>query len=221
MTVQSLAERFAHLQAEREQTWPADQLERNAQQRRLLTERDDPHSRPAPGDRLAPFALIDAKGRQVSGSDLLASGPLALVYFRFGGCPACNIALPYYDETLRAPLAEAGIALLAVSAQVPVDPGPTDRHGLHFPTYGDPQYALARALGLTFFPEDQPAVKAGEAWIGETLGTGSYELTKPAVVLIDPDHVIRFIDVSPDWLVRTEAAAVLGAVRSLPRVAAA
>jgi len=157
----------------------------------------------------------------VTSADLLADGPVALVVFRYGGCPACNIALPYYDEALRAPLAEAGIALVAVSPQVPVDSGPTERHGLRFPTYGDPHYALARQLRLTFFPEDQPAVQPGEAWIGATLGTGSYELTKPAVVLIDPDHTIRFIDVSPDWLVRTEAATVLGVLQGRRKVAAA
>lgn len=221
MTVKSLAERFAQLQAEREQSWSAAQLERNAAQRRLLTERDDPQGRPVAGDRLAPFELIDAGGRTAASSDLLADGPVALVFFRFGGCPACNIALPYYDQALRAPLAEAGITLLAVSAQIPVDPGPTERHGLRFPTYGDPHYALSRRLGLTFFPEDQPAVQPGEAWIGAILGTGSYELTKPAVVVIDPDHLIRFIDVSPDWLSRTEAGTVLGALRDSQREAAA
>jgi hypothetical protein len=35
------------------------------------------------------------------------------------------------------------------------------------------------------------------------------------VLVIDTDRVVRFVDVSPDWLVRTEAAPIIEAVRSL------
>jgi peroxiredoxin len=140
---------------------------------------------------------------------LLAKGPAVLVFFRFGGCPACNIALPYYQETLWPALHAAGIALLAVSAQIPVDRGPTERHGLTYPTFSDPDYALGRQLKLTFLPEDRPEVAPGQAWIGATLGTHSYEIAQPAVLVLNADHTIRFIDVSPDWLVRTQSDAVL------------
>lgn len=209
MSTKSLAARFAELQAERERTWSKEQLEKNAAQRRILVERFDPASRPKAGDRLAPFTLVDADGGTIESTALLANGPAVLVFFRFGGCPACNIALPYYNETLAPVLADAGIPLLAVSAQIPVDKGPTERHGLAFPTYGDPGYALGRQLKLTFLPEDQPAVQPGQPWIGATLGTDSYEITEPAVVIIEGDHTIRFIDASPDWLARSEADAVL------------
>lgn len=209
MTAKTLAERFADLQAERERTWTPSQLEKNASQRRVLVERDDPASRPAAGDRVAPFTLIDADGAAVSSEALIGAGPAVLVFFRFGGCPACNIALPYYDETLYPALEAAGIPLLAVSAQIPVDRDPTLRHGLRFATYADPGYALARALNISFLPDDQPAVAPGAAWIGATLGTDSYEIDRPAVVVLEADHTIRFIDVSPDWLARTESDAIL------------
>lgn len=209
MTTMSLAERFAELQDERERTWPAAQLEKNASQRRSLVERFDPTTRPGAGDRIRPFDLIDSEGQRVSSQDLLDDGPAVIVFFRFGGCPACNIALPYYNETLWPAVSAAGIPLLAVSAQIPVDTGPTERHGLRFPTYSDPEYALGRQLGLTFLPDDQPAVNPGDNWIGATLGTNSYEITQPAVIVLNADHTIRFIDASPDWLVRTEAHTVL------------
>lgn len=205
----TLAARFAALQAERERTWAPEALERNASQRRVLVERDDPSSRPAAGDRIAPFTLVDADGRSVPSAEILAEGPAVLVFFRYGGCPACNVALPYYDETLYPALSAAGIRLLAVSAQIPVDRGPTERHGLRFPTYGDPGYALGRALNLTFLPDEQPVVAPGQSWIGALLGTDSYEIDRPAVVVLGSDHTIRFIDVSPDWMARTESDAVL------------
>lgn len=209
MSTRSLAEQFAELQKERERTWSGEQLEKNARQRRLLVERFDAASRPGAGDHLPPFELLDHAGNRRTSSQILADGPAVVVFFRFGGCPACNIALPYYNETLWPALSAAGIPLLAVSAQVPVDPGPTERHGLNFPTYSDPDYALGRQLGLTFFPEDRPAVQPGQPWIGATLGTDSYEITEPAIVIIERNHTIRFIEASPDWLVRTETAALL------------
>ena len=140
---------------------------------------------------------------------LLRDGPIVLVFFRFGGCPACNLALPYYDATLWPALQAAGIALYAVSAQNPVDPGPRQRHGLRHATLADPDYALSRQLGITFFPEDQPEVAPGAPWIGATLGTQSYEMTQPAVVVINHDHTLRHLAVSPDWLDRPEADAIL------------
>jgi len=215
MSVESLSARFARLTAERRQTWPAERIAANERQRRLLREADDPRARPAPGNRLAPFELIDAAGAQVSSSTLLAHGPLALVFFRFGDCPACNIALPYYQEALEEALARRGVRLVAVSAQVPVDRELIARHRLAIPVLGDPGYRLSRQLGLTFLPEDRPVVSPGESWIGATLGTQSYEQVKPAVAVIDPHHVIRFLSVSPDWLDRIEAEDVLSGIRGL------
>jgi len=212
MTIRTLAERFAELQAERDRTWPAAQLEKNAAQRRVLVQRHDPAARPKAGDRVEPFTLIDAEGHALNSIDLLAQGPAVLVFFRYGGCPACNIALPYYAETLWPALHAAGIPLLAISAQTPVDRGPTERHGLTFPTFSDPGYALGRQLKLTFLPDDRPAVAPGQAWIGAALGTQSYEIDQPAVVVLNHDHTIRFIDVSPDWMNRTESDIVLAHV---------
>ena len=207
-----LNDRFAALQAERERTWKPEQLERNAAQRRILTERHDPAALPGVGDEVGPFTLIDQNGRELTREAILADGPAVLVFFRFGGCPACNIALPYYNETLLPRLRERGIRLVAVSAQVPVDPELIARHGLGFTVAGDPGYALSRSLGITFLPEDQPEVTPGQNWIGATLGTDSYEIDKPAVLVLTQDARIAFFDVSPDWLERTETGAILAAL---------
>jgi len=217
MSHTSLHERFAQLHAERERTWKPEQLARNAGQRRVLVERHDPSALPQPGSKLAPFTLIDQDGHPITSEELTANGPAVLVFFRFGGCPACNLALPYYNETLWPQLRAAGIPLVAVSAQVPVDRGLFDRHGLGFSVAGDPDYALGRALGITFLPEEQPAVAPGESWIGATLGTNSYEIDQPAVLVLERGNVVRWLEVSPDWLDRTESETVLA---QLPEVQA-
>jgi len=218
MTQAGLNDQFAALHAERERSWAPEQLARNVATRAKLVERYDPASHAKAGDRLEPFTLVDAEGNDLTSDTLLAKGPAVLFFFRYGGCPACNIALPYYNQTLWPRLKAAGIPLVGISPQTPVDRGPIERHGLDYTLASDAGYALGRALGVTFLPDEQPAVKPGEAWIGATLGTDSYELAQPTVVVLDQDRTIRFIDVSPDWLVRTEADAILA---QLPEVLAA
>lgn len=217
MTQTSLRERFAALQAERERTWAPEQLAKNAGQRAVLVERFDPAAVAQPGAILPDATLVDQDGQSLTLGALTAHGPAVLVFFRFAGCPACNIALPYYNEALAPVLDQAGIPLVAVSAQTPVDRGIIERHGLGFRVAADPDYGLARALGITFFPEDQPAVAPGQPWIGATMGTQSYEIDQPAVVILEPGLRLRRLWVSPDWMDRTEAQDILAA---LPEIAA-
>ncbi|MET0241153.1 MAG: peroxiredoxin-like family protein [Sphingobium sp.] len=204
-----LNEQFAALHAEREKSWPAAQLAKNVATRQRLVDKYDPAAHAQVGDKVAPFSLIDADGKTLTSDALLANGPAVLFFYRFGGCPACNIALPYYDESLWPRLKAAGIPLVGISPQTPVDRGPIERHSLDYTLASDTDYALGRALGITFLPEEQPVVPEGESWIGATLGTNSYELAQPTIVVLEQDRTIRFIDVSPDWLIRTEADAIL------------
>jgi peroxiredoxin len=219
MSFQPLHERSAALQAERERSWPPEQLAKNARQRAVLAQRFDPAAIAQPGQRLADARLVDQNGQRLTLSALTAHGAAVLVFFRFGGCPACNIALPYYDQTLAAPLKAAGIPLVAVSAQVPVDRGIIERHHLSFPVAGDPNYALARELGITFLPEEQPAVPPASPGSAPRWAPTA-EIDQPAVLILDPGLVVRRFWVSPDWLARTEAADILAALPEAARAAA-
>jgi peroxiredoxin len=51
--------------------------------------------------------------------------------------------------------------------------------------------------------------------LGDVTGTGTWELPMPALIVVAQDRTVRFADISPDWLVRTEAAPVLEAVRAI------
>lgn len=212
----SLAQRYAALQAEREHSWTAEQLAGNARQRAYVVGRYDPVRHAAPGSAVAPFTVIDEGGALLTSDALLARGPAVILFYRFGSCPADNVALPYYDQRLRPALEVAEVPIIAVSPQTPVDLAPVETHGLSIPLYSDPHYTLERALGITFLPEEQPVVRQGESWIGATLGTGSYELPQPTVLILDPDHRIRYIAVSPDWMVRPEAEAILASLTGVP-----
>lgn len=216
----SLTAKFEALHAERERTWEPDKLQRNIDQRKALVAAFDPARIVQVGTKVEPsFALELSTGDRVDLDDLTVNGPVALIFFRFAGCPACNIALPHYDAVLRPALEAAGISIVAVSPHLP-EKGLDDirqRHDLKFAVASDRDNKLGRHFGLTFTPYDNPAVPEGDAnWIGALTGTNSWELPQPAIVLIDPDRVVRYVDVSPDWLVRTEADDVLAWLRDAP-----
>lgn len=214
----SLTAQFDALHRERERNWEPDKLAKNVAQRAALVAAFNPDKVVKAGDYVAPFEIELANGDTVSRDALVADGPAVLIFFRFAGCPACNLALPYYDRQLRPALERIGVTLVAISPHLPEKglAAIAERHGLRLPVAADRDNALARRFGLTFTPADNPPIPTDdENWIGALTGTDSWELPQTAVVIIDRSHVVRFAEVSPDWLARTEAAAIISAAEQL------
>jgi peroxiredoxin len=84
------------------------------------------------------------------------------------------------------------------------------RHSFTFHVASDTGARLGRRFGLTFKSEGTPKP--------ESIAQGLEELTHPTVVVIDTNHVVRFVDVTPNWMARTEAEPVLEAVRKVLEV---
>lgn len=211
-------------QDNRARTMEPEALAENQRQRQSLVDNGDPGRFPRPGQAVPDFELLPVDGGRLTRDELLAEGPVALVFFRFAGCPACNIALPYYDRHLRPALAARGVRLIAVSPQVPArlaDIG--TRHDLGVTIASDPDNALARALGVTFLPDAEAwaFARARGSDLPSITGASTWELPMPAILLIDRTGTIRFVEVTPDWLARTEVAPVLAAADQLSADASA
>lgn len=207
---ETLAEQFAALIAERERSWDSSRLAKNAADRRELLDRFDHTKIAQVGETLESFALTGADGEEIRSDDLVQGGPAVLIFFRYGECPACNIALPHYDRHLRPALEAEGIRLIAVSPQIPDRLGDfAQRRELGIRLATDPDNRLARRLGITFLPTNIPDGPPPADWIGELTGTGTWELPQPSVLVINRDLTIRALEVSPDWLDRPEAGAIL------------
>ena len=214
---ESLRKLLADLHAHRVVTMDPAILQVNIDQRRTLVETADRARFVKAGDVLAPFTLEEVGGTTLTLDALVAHGPAVLIFFRFAGCPACNIALPFYQRQLQPGLRALGARLVAVSPQVPERLIEIKtRHGLEFEVATDRGNALARRLGVLYtFDEASKQLSLSKgAGIGEVTGTGTWELPMPTVVVIGRDRVVRFADVSPDWLARTEATDILEAVRA-------
>lgn len=215
---ESLHQIFRDLHAERVRTMDPAKLQVNIDQRKTLVDTADFSKFVKVGDKVEAFSLAGVDGGSVSLDGLLKSGPAVLVFFRFEGCPACNLALPYYQRNLLPGLKKLGASLVAVSPQVPERLVEIKkRHSLDFAVASDLGNDLARRFGIlyTFDDASQRQSLASGKPIGDVTGTGTWELPQPTVVVIDRNKVVRFADVHPDWLVRTEAEPVLEAVTKL------
>lgn len=214
---QGLGEVLAAFQANRATTMAPEALAENIRQRRVLTETANRAAFVRAGQKVPDFALHSVEGPVLTRDALLAQGPVALVFFRFAGCPVCNVTLPYYDRHLRPALDARGIRLIAVSPQVPDKLGEIrTKHGLGLTVATDTDNALARSFGITFAPDEpaQAAAKARGFDLSAVTGASNSDLPFPAVVLIDRDGTVLFADITPDWLARTEVEAILSAVKS-------
>jgi peroxiredoxin len=214
----TLGKLLEELQAQRLVSMAPDDLRSNIEQRQLLEDTADRNSFVHEGDVIGAFHLPEVRGGAVDLDDLLQHGPVAVIFFRFEGCPVCNIAIPYYQQHLAPALAELGASLVAISPQVPESlVAIKDRYDLDFFVASDPDNGLARQLGITFVASDaaQAHARAKGGDLGATIGTGKWELPMPTALVIGPGRVVHFADVNPDWLKRTEAEPILDAVRSL------
>jgi len=165
------------------------------------------------GTKIEDFELPGADGAPSSLGELVAAGPAVLVFYRGQWCPYCNLTLRTYQQELLPELTTLGATLAAISPQRP--DGSVPVADLEFPVLSDAGSTVARGLGLSY-PVSAPVREAME-----TLGTdleevnGTWELVHPAVVVVDRDRVVRFVDVHPDFVTRTEPAQILEAVKSL------
>lgn len=215
---ESLNTLLAELHAERVRTWAAEALQVNVEQRRRLVDEARHKRFVTAGDLLEPFELLKVEGDRLTLAELVAAGPAVLVFFRFAGCPACNIAIPYYERNLQPALRQRGVPLLAVSPQVPQRLVEIkQRHALTLQVASDPDNALARRLGILyeFDQASRQAALAKGTGIGEVTGTGTWELPQPTVLVIGSDRRVHFAQVSPDWLQRSEAQPIIDAVDKL------
>lgn len=214
---ESLHQIFRDLHAERVRTMDPEKLKLNIDQRAELVANADPSKWVKVGDRVEPFSLREVDGGTIELDKELARGPLVLIFFRFEGCPACNLALPYYQRNLWPGLKNLGASLVAVSPQVPEKlVAIKRRHNLEFSVASDLN-ELGRRFGILYTTNaaGQKASLAAGRFLGDTTGTGTWELPQPTAVVIDTDRIVRFADVHPDWLLRTEAEPILEAVAAL------
>jgi len=197
---------------------PAEVLETFARDQAAFRAKGRPADAVAIGDVLSDFTLPDATGRDVSLSELVADGPVVLVFYRGGWCPYCNLALHQYQSELVPLLASYGATLAAISPQTPDESLTTvEKHDLQFAVLSDAGAGVARQLGIAFEPAEDvlEAQRALGLDIRDGNTDGSPELPMPTVLIVDPNRTVQFADVHADYTSRTEVSEILAALERL------
>lgn len=158
------------------------------------------------GDRLPPFRLPDVTGKEVSSTDLLAKGPLLIVFYRGEWCTFCQITLHHLQQHLAAFEAK-GVTLVTISPELPdTSLTTTEKHSLTFPVLSDVGNRFARQLGIVWAqPREMESVFDRFGYdLAKRNGDDSLEVPVPATFLVDGRGVVRNAFVEPDYVKRLE-----------------
>jgi peroxiredoxin len=167
------------------------------------------------GATLPDAKLIDPHGATTTLYEALGDQVAVLVFYRGAWCPYCNIALNTYQAELVPELARRGVRLVAVSPQAPDGSLSTqEKHELTFTVLSDPGNQVAKAVGILTAPSTE--ARAAQLELGLDLAVvnadGTAGLPMPTTVILGPEHVVRWIDVHPDYTSRSEPVQILAAL---------
>ena len=214
----TLAEQTNDIKAASAQRLPAEVLAAFASDQTALAASGIRADAVVVGDAIAPFALPDATGKTRTLDELTAQGPAVIVFYRGGWCPYCNLTLRTYQRELLPQLAAHSARLVAISPETPDASLTTqEKNELAYPVLSDAAATLATSLGLVFEPS-QDGLEAQRTLgidIRTTRSDHDTTLPMPTVLIVDRDHIARYVDIHPDYTGRTEVTEILAALQAL------
>jgi peroxiredoxin len=155
-----------------------------------------------------------ANARLIHSSDLLAIGPLIVLFFRGRWCPYCMTQLEAWQAAFPA-VREKGALLVAISPQLPRQNDFTvQHHNLTFPLLTDAGSVLADAFRVAYtVPETMQqhyrSIMINLPFIHGDQGPNTWRLPIPATFAINQAGKIIFAEAHADHRVRPDPADVL------------
>lgn len=170
---------------------------------------------PKVGEAMPPFIMPDHESRLISLPDLLAGGPLVIVFHRGHWCPYCRMTIATLAEVQHQ---IAPVRIVAISAEtqrftrrIRIETGAK----FAFLSDIDASYAASIGLAMTIDAPLRELLERSGKRVPDFQGSRGWILPVPAVFVIDREGLIRARHVDPDYRRRMEVADLLEAVRSL------
>ena len=163
------------------------------------------------------FTLPDVNNKPVSSKDLLAKGPLVVIFYRGGWCPYCNLQLHDIQKHLKA-LKATGAELVAISPEKPDATAETvKKQKLQFYVLSDSNGTVGKKFGLMFkLNDDLKAVyKKFGINLTEANNNDKWELPLAATYIVKQDSKIAYSFVNADYTKRAETTELIDIVKSL------
>ncbi|MBI2375699.1 MAG: AhpC/TSA family protein [Deltaproteobacteria bacterium] len=171
----------------------------------------------AVGQRAPDAVLRDANGQAVQLRDLVAKGPILLVFYRGGWCPFCNFQI--HELTSAFPeLERRGVTPVAVSVDRIEEAAKTKAtYTILFPVLSDPELAAHRAFRIVHHADEAEVarLKGFGFDVERSSGRDHHDFAIPSVFVIDRDGLVRWAHADADYKVRPSTAQLLAAIDDL------
>ncbi|WP_106390908.1 peroxiredoxin-like family protein [Enhygromyxa salina] len=173
------------------------------------------------GDVAPTFTLPNAAGEQVSLAKLLEKGPVAVLWYRGGWCPYCNLTLAGYAAAGKE-IMEAGGTLVAISPELPDNSLDTQqKNELEYQVLSDVGNAVAKQYDIVFeLPPDLAKMYNEKFEINARNGDTSNSLPLAATYVIGQDGKVTWAFLDADYKKRAEPSEVVAEIRALAGTAA-
>lgn len=216
--MQTIAEQVKEVKTSAASRLPAEVVAVFASDQAALAAAGVPVGAVSVGDTLPPFSLSDATGQIRTLDELTSNGPAVIVFYRGGWCPYCNVALRTYQRDLLPQLDAYSARLVAISPETPdASLSTQEKAELAYTVLSDTAAELATSLGITFEPSEDGL--AAQRNLGVDIRTtrtdNATRLPMPTVLIVDRNHIARFVDIHPDYTGRTEVNDILTTLDTL------
>jgi len=155
-------------------------------------------------------------GKSVAFKELVSQKPTVLIFYRGGWCPYCNKHLAELQQ-IEQKLVDMGYQILAVSPDRPeILKKSISKHDLDYTLLSDSPMNLTKAFGLAFRVDNKTIEQYKEHGIDleKNSGYDHHLLPVPAVYLINPDGMITFQYVNPNYKTRINSDVLMSAAKA-------
>lgn len=155
-------------------------------------------------------------GKEVKLRDLVSNSPTVLIFYRGGWCPYCNRHLAELQEA-QPQLQEMGYQILAISPDKPeLLSDSMQENDLDYTLLSDSDMETTKAFGIAFKLDDETfqRYKNNNMDLEARSGYSHRLLPAPAVFLVNPDGMITFQYVNPDYKTRIKSEVLLSAAEA-------
>lgn len=155
-------------------------------------------------------------GKSVEIMDFVSQKPTVLIFYRGSWCPYCNKHLAELQQ-VEQKLVDTGYQILAVSPDKPKYlKKSVGKHNLEYTLLSDSPMNLTKAFELAYKVDESTVKKYKKAGLDleKNSGYDHHLLPVPAVYLVNPDGLITFQYVNPDYKTRINSDVLLSAAKA-------
>ena len=178
-----------------------------------LKENGGGENAPRPGEVMPPFLLPDDKGRLVSLESLLATGPVAVMFFRGHWCPYCRLNVRAVSQAIERIEAVGGqVVAIMPEIQTFAEKFKTEA-GVPFPVLTDLDNGYALTLNLAIWLGAEIKDLLSYQDMASFYGNDGWVVPIPATFVVAGDGKIRARFVDPDFRKRMEIDDLIAALK--------